>query len=59
MTTKCLDTVPGKHSVDSVQETAVLGASHIVRKVLQSETCLIGWSAPLVEGEKLKGKGSL
>jgi hypothetical protein len=35
---KYLETIPGKHSIDSVQKTAVLGTSHIVRKVLQSET---------------------
>ena len=32
---KNLDTVPGKHSIDSVQKTAVLGTSHTIRKVLQ------------------------
>jgi len=35
---KVLKAVPGKHSVDSLQNTAVLGTSHIIRKVLQSET---------------------
>jgi hypothetical protein len=35
---KYLETVPGKHSIDSLQKTAVLGTSHIIRKVLQSET---------------------
>jgi hypothetical protein len=36
---KYLVTIPGKHSVDSLQKkTAGLGTSHIVRKVLQSET---------------------
>jgi len=29
--------VPGKHSIDSVQRTAILGTSHIIRKVLQCE----------------------
>jgi hypothetical protein len=33
-----LETIPGKHSIDSLQKTAVLRTSHIVRKVLQSET---------------------
>jgi hypothetical protein len=33
-----LETIPGKHSIDSLQKTAVLGTSHIIRKVLQSET---------------------
>jgi hypothetical protein len=35
---KYLETIPGKHSIDSLQKTAVLGTSHIIRKVLQSET---------------------
>jgi hypothetical protein len=35
---KYLETIPGKHSTDSLQKTAVLGTSHIIRKVLQSET---------------------
>jgi hypothetical protein len=33
-----LETIPGKHSIDSLQKTAALGTSHIIRKVLQSET---------------------
>jgi hypothetical protein len=35
---KLLDAMPGKHSVDSLQKADVLGTSHIIRKVLQSET---------------------
>jgi hypothetical protein len=35
---KYLEIIPGKHSIDSLQETRVLGTSHIIRKVLQSET---------------------
>ena len=35
---KRLEAIPGKHSVDSLQQTAVLGTSHIIREVLQSET---------------------
>jgi hypothetical protein len=35
---KNLEAIPGKHSVDSLQKPAVLGTSHIIRKVLQSET---------------------
>jgi hypothetical protein len=31
---KYMETIPGKHSIDSVQKTAV----HIIRKVLQSES---------------------
>jgi len=34
---KKLETVPGKHSIDSVQKTAILGTSHIIRKILQCE----------------------
>jgi hypothetical protein len=35
---KNLEATPGKHSTDSLQKTAVLGTSHIIRKVLQCET---------------------
>jgi hypothetical protein len=35
---KTLEAVPGKHSIESLQKTAVLGTSHVIRKVLQSET---------------------
>ena len=35
---KHLEAIPGKHSVHSLQQTAALGTSHIIRKVLQSET---------------------
>jgi hypothetical protein len=35
---KNLEAIPGKHSIDSLQKTAILGTSHIIRKVLQSET---------------------
>jgi hypothetical protein len=34
---KNLEAIPGKHSIDSLQKTAVLGTSHIIRKVLQCE----------------------
>ena len=34
---KNLETVPGKHSIDSLQKTAILGTSHIIRNVLQCE----------------------
>ena len=30
---KNLDAVPGKHLIDSLQKTAILGTSHIIRKV--------------------------
>jgi hypothetical protein len=35
---KTVETIPGKHSVDQLQKTAILGTSHKMRKVLQSET---------------------
>ena len=34
---KNLEAVPGKHSIDSLQKTATLGTSHIIRQVLQCE----------------------
>ena len=34
---KNLETVPGKQSIDSLQKTAILGTSHVIRKVLQCE----------------------
>jgi len=35
---KSLVAIPGKHSTDSLQKTAILGTSHIIWKVLLSET---------------------
>jgi hypothetical protein len=35
---KYLETIPGQHSTDSLQKTAILGTSHIIRKVLQAES---------------------
>ena len=35
---KNLEDIPGKHSIDSLQKTAILGTSHTIRKVLQCET---------------------
>jgi len=32
---KNLEAVPGKHSIDSLQKTGILGTSHIIRKLLQ------------------------
>ena len=34
---KNLETVAGKHSIDSLQKTAILGTAHTIRKVLQCE----------------------
>ena len=35
---KNLETLPGKHSIDSLQKTAIYGTAHIIRKVLRFET---------------------
>ena len=34
---KNLEDIEGKHSADPIQQTAILGISHIIRKVLQFE----------------------
>jgi hypothetical protein len=34
---KYLEEISGKHSIDSLQKTAILGTSNILRKVLQSK----------------------
>ena len=34
---KNLEAVPEKHSIDSLQKTAILGTSHILRKILHCE----------------------
>jgi hypothetical protein len=34
---KNLEGMPGKHPIDSLQKTTVLGTSHIIRTVLQCE----------------------
>jgi hypothetical protein len=34
---KNVDAIPGKHSIDSLQKTGVLGTSHLTRKVSLSE----------------------
>jgi hypothetical protein len=39
---KNLEVVPRKHSIDSLQKTAVIGTSCTIRKALQSET----WICP-------------
>jgi hypothetical protein len=35
---KNMEAIPGKHSIDSLQKTAILGTSYIIRKALQCET---------------------
>jgi hypothetical protein len=32
------EAIPAKHSIDSLQKTAILGASHVTGEVLQTET---------------------
>ena len=36
---KNLEAITRKHSIDSLKKTAILGTSHIIRKVPQPETC--------------------
>jgi len=36
---KNLEAVPGRHSIESLQKTAILGTSHITQKALQCEAC--------------------
>jgi hypothetical protein len=35
---KYLETIPEQHSIDFLQKAAIVGTSHIIRKVLQAET---------------------
>ena len=35
---KNVEAIPGTHSIDFLQTTAILGKSHIVQKALQCET---------------------
>ena len=35
---KNVEAIQGKQSIDLLQKTAILGTSHIIRHVLQSET---------------------
>ena len=52
---KNLEATAGKNSTDSLQKTAVLVTSHILRKVLQSETgSPSGGESQLVEAEKYR-----
>jgi hypothetical protein len=47
---KNLEAVTGKHSIVSLQKTAIFGTSHIIRKVLQCEACKPErWRLPLVQ----------
>jgi hypothetical protein len=50
---KSLETIPGKHSTDSLQATAILGTSHMTREMLQSAIrSLSRGNTPLVQEEK-------
>ena len=40
-----MEAIPGEYSIDTLQKTAVLGTSHIIRKVMQSETGYINCGA--------------
>jgi len=46
---KNLVAVSGKPSIDSLQKTAILGTSHIIRKLLQCEAWPELWGSPLVQ----------
>jgi len=35
---KCLEAIPGRCSTDSLKKTAILGTSHMIRKVLQADS---------------------
>jgi len=35
---KNLEDIPGKHSIDTLQKTAMLGTSYVIWEVLQCET---------------------
>jgi hypothetical protein len=45
-----METIPGKHSIDSIQKTSALGTSHIIREVRNSRA--EWWGSPLVQEEK-------
>jgi hypothetical protein len=44
-----LKAIPGKHSTDTLQKTAILGTSHVIWKVLQCETRSLSGGLPLVQ----------
>jgi hypothetical protein len=43
---KHLEAIPGKHSIESLQKTALLGTSYVIRKVITD------YIAPFEEGWK-------
>jgi len=52
---KIMKIIPRKHSVDSLQNTAVLGTSHIIRKELQSEAEV--WAVGIAVGSSVAVTG--
>jgi hypothetical protein len=54
---KYLEIIPGQHSIYFLQKTAILGTSHIIRKVLQAVTWKPEWQgSPLAQEEKYQGR---
>ena len=54
---KDVEAIPGTHSIFSLQETAIRGTSHIIRKVLQSGTWnLERLGSALFQGENYHGE---
>ena len=49
-----MEAVTGKHSIDSLQKTAILGTSHIIRKVLQCEARSVSGGDQLLVQEKYR-----
>jgi len=46
------EAIPGKHTIDSLQETVLLGTSHVIRKELLSEW----WGSPLIQEKYMEEK---
>jgi hypothetical protein len=51
-----LETIPGKHSIDSLQKTAVLGTSHYKESATIRNLKPEWWGSPLVQEEKYREK---
>jgi polyferredoxin len=54
---KNLEAIPVKHSIDSLQKTAILGTSYILRKLLQSEISSL--SGGITISSRLPGRKGL
>jgi hypothetical protein len=54
---KHLEAIPGKHSAASLQKTAILGTSHIVREVLLCDTGILSGGEQLLVQENYWGEG--